>query len=913
MKRIKKILKVTLITLLVLIALLFTLPIVFKGKIIALVKKEINKNLTAKVDFKDVDISFFRHFPKVAVALKDVQVIGTGIFEGDTLFTTEKLDASVNIMSIIKGKDMTIYSLIAESPRIHAIVNKEGFANWDIIKPTPPSTPEPDDIPFKLELKSYEVRNAFISYDDEQAGINSEIVDLDHKGSGDFTADEFTLKTSTEAAAFNFTSAGVPFFVNTKTAIDAAIDINNKTNTYSFNTDNIIFNDLKLSGKGIVSAIGDSAYNIDIDFKAPSTDFKHILSLIPTIYQKEFSKVKASGNAIFSGFVKGIYSNTQIPAYNVDLQVKDASFQYADLPKQVKNINFIGKFSNTDGKPDNMVIDIKDGHISIDNEPFDFRFLVMHPSTNMYVDAAAKGRLDLSKISQFMKLEPDTRLSGILNADLNVKGNVADIEQQNYDRFTAGGIINLSNFLYTAKDYPTGVRIHNLASGFTPSKVNITSLNGQYLSANFTGSGYINNLLSYLLKDKPLAANMVVNADKINLNDWMGTSTDAADSKNSEASQPFIVPGNLNINLTTKVGNLYYDKFDLSNLSGNLSISNETVVLKDVAGNALDGNMKINGSYSTLESKKKPAISLQYDVGGIDIQKAFYAFNTVQKLMPIGKFLAGKLTSRLDMKGLVGENMMPDISSLTGNGNLLLLEGVLSKFAPLEKIASTLQVKALEKISLRDIKNYFEFSNGKMLVKPFNVNLGNINMEVGGLQGFDQTMDYVINLKLPRSLMGTSANQMVDNLFNKINSKGIPLKPSETVNLKLGLGGTFKAPTLKVDLKGTAETITDQLKAQVTDFVKTKLDSAKAVVKDTIAAIKKQALEKAKEELLKKITGNKNKPVIVDSSKTLPADTLRTEAPPAKKPTEEPIKGILKNIFNKQKPKEPVKDTSKKE
>jgi hypothetical protein len=40
--------------------------------------------------------------------------------------SAKRIDAAVNIMSVIKGKDMTIYSVAAESPRIHAIVNKEG-------------------------------------------------------------------------------------------------------------------------------------------------------------------------------------------------------------------------------------------------------------------------------------------------------------------------------------------------------------------------------------------------------------------------------------------------------------------------------------------------------------------------------------------------------------------------------------------------------------------------------------------------------------------------------------------------------------------------------------------------------------------------------------------------------------------
>ena len=66
----KKILKITGITIRVLLVILFTAPYIFKGNIIKIVKKEINNSVPAKVDFTDLDLSFFRRFPRVAVALE---------------------------------------------------------------------------------------------------------------------------------------------------------------------------------------------------------------------------------------------------------------------------------------------------------------------------------------------------------------------------------------------------------------------------------------------------------------------------------------------------------------------------------------------------------------------------------------------------------------------------------------------------------------------------------------------------------------------------------------------------------------------------------------------------------------------------------------------------------------------------
>ncbi|GAB2815393.1 hypothetical protein [Ferruginibacter profundus] len=895
MKKFKKILKIFLISLVVLIALAFAAPYLFKSQIVAFVKKEINNNLTAKVDFKDVDISFFRHFPKVAVGLDKLQVIGTGPFAEDTLLSAERIDAAVNIMSIIKGKNMTIYSVFAESPRIHAIVNKDGVANWDIIKPDTTAKKEGEEKPFALQLNNYEISNAYISYKDEPGAMSSEIFNLNHSGSGDFTSDKFTLKTATKADAVTFTYGGIPFLANAKTVVDANVEIDNKQNTYTYNTDNISVNDLKISSNGVIKNLNDKGYDMDIKFKAPSTDFKNILSLIPAVYKNDFDKIKTSGNAIFSGFVKGVYNDVTMPAYHVDMEVKNGFFQYADLPKPVQNINFKAQVDNKDGQTDNTIVNVENGHIEMDKEPFDFRLLVKNPVSNMFVDAAAKGKLDLSKVAQYVKLEKDTRLAGLLNADVSVKGNVSDIEKQQYEKFSAAGTVGLNDFLYVARDYPTGVKINSLLTSFTPKQIDISNLNGQYMSTNFNGTGQINNLLNYLFQNKPLQASLNVNADKLNLNDWMGTSADTTTT--GPAAAPFAVPANLNITLQTKVDKVHYDKTDIDNLTGTLLINNETVFIKDVKGNALDGTLGVNGQYSTLQSKAKPDIALDYAVTGVDVQKTFYAFNTVQKLMPIGKFIAGKLTSQMTVKGKLGDNMMPDMNSLTGNGNLLLIQGFLSKFAPLDKIASTLNVKALEQVSLKDVKNYFEFSNGKVLIKPFAFKVSGIDMEIGGLQGFDQSLDFIVNMKLPRALMGAQGNQLVNNLVTQINSKGVPVQVGETVNLNLKLGGFIKSPTVKTDLKQGAANLADQMKQQVTDFAKAKIDSTKLAVtnavKDTVKSLKNQALNAAKDELAKQLGGDKN--TVADSTKTKPN-------------AKESLKGLMNGLLKKK-----VKDTATKQ
>jgi hypothetical protein len=225
-----------------------------------------------------------------------------------------------------------------------------------------------------------------------------------------------------------------------------------------------------------------------------------------------------------------------------------------------------------------------------------------------------------------------------------------------------------------------------------------------------------------------------------------------------------------------------------------------------------------------------------------------------------------------------------------------LIEGLLKNFAPVEKLAAALQIDRLKSISIKDFKNYIEFANGKVLVKPFNLKVEDIEMQIGGMHGFDQSLDYIIEMKVPRKYLGTEGNNLVNGLITQATSKGIPVKLSDMVDLSVKMGGSITNPSIKIDLQKVVGDASDELKEQAKDFAQQKIDSAKARAKDSLNVIKDKVEDKAKEKILEQVFGK-------DTTKTNnPADT-------SKKKTD-PLKDKLKNIFIK--PKKPAVDTTKK-
>jgi hypothetical protein len=97
MKIFKRLLLIAVVFLVLVLGAAAAFPFVFKDEILAAVKKEINVNLTAKVDFEDVNLSLFRHFPHVSVGLENYSVTGTDVFDKITLAKGELLDVEVDL------------------------------------------------------------------------------------------------------------------------------------------------------------------------------------------------------------------------------------------------------------------------------------------------------------------------------------------------------------------------------------------------------------------------------------------------------------------------------------------------------------------------------------------------------------------------------------------------------------------------------------------------------------------------------------------------------------------------------------------------------------------------------------------------------------------------------------------------
>jgi hypothetical protein len=292
----------------------------------------------------------------------------------------------------------------------------------------------------------------------------------------------------------------------------------------------------------------------------------------------------------------------------------------------------------------------------------------------------------------------------------------------------------------------------------------------------------------------------------------------------------WVVPDNIDFTIHMEAGQFHFDNLDLHNLSANLKVSDQTAHLLEVKANGLDGEICLDGTYSTLENKENPDFALNYDVNALDVQKTFFAFNTIRKIMPVAKFISGNINAHMSLNGRLNNDMTTDLRSLYGEGQVELLTGTMKEFGPMEKLSQSLDIAGLKDVPMQNVKAEFSFKAGRVAVSTFFVQTGNMEMVIGGSHGFDQSVDYGISLKVPRSQLGNKGSKFVKHIVEQAAVKGIPVKLMDAVSMSVQICGAINSPDVREDMDATVDHAATDLKKEIDDFVNAKLDSARQIL-----------------------------------------------------------------------------------
>lgn len=849
----KKLFKIVGLTILFILLLLILIPIIFKGKILETVKTQINNNVNAKVEFEDLKLSLLRGFPYAYIALEDLSVSGVDKFEGDTLLRFNSFSIKTDLISAIKMENIDIRAIILENPVISARVLKDGTPNWDIVKADTSEVAEPEDTTatempdFNVELNKFEISSAYIYFVDESTNMTADIENLNFLMKGDMSKDFTTLDISSSVNIITVVNMGIAYLKNASMNLDVAVDADMVNNKYTLRENSFKLNELGLNWNGEIE-MNDESTRVDISFTSLETSFKSVLSMVPAVYMNDFPDVAAGGSFNFSGFVKGVYTDEVMPSASLDFVINDGMFKYPDLPSAVENINMDMHAFYNGVEPDSTTVDVNKFHMDIAGNPVDFELNVKTPTSDPWVNGLVKTNLNLESFKDVVPLE-NTEYKGIIDANVDFLGNLSSLENERYDEFKFDGRVILKDIYYSSPDVPQPVAISSSELIFSPAYLDLKSFNMKMGASDFQLSGKIADFMGFALKDETLKADFAFFSNSINVNEFL-TETPGEEVEQAEdtvALTVFEVPGNIHFFLSTRINDLLYDNIQISNITGVIEILNNAAYLNNLKMSLLDGTIIMNGEYNTLDLES-PFMEFGLDVNNIDIQQTAVTFATVDKFVPVAKSARGKVTAGIEFTSFLQDDMTPEMNSIVGGGRLQSKQVSVSNPPAISKVGDKLGIDKYREVTFDDIDISFEIREGRVYVEPFSTSFGSTDVTIQGDQGIDQTMNYTMAFEVPKSSLGSAADQVMGNLQSAASDAGIDLGSSPNLNILAKVTGEFGDPDVSFSMRQGEQSMQEAVKEQVKAEVKEKVEEVKTEVKDKASEEAQKMIAKAERE-----------------------------------------------------------------
>ena len=866
----RRILKWTGITFLVLLLLIIAAPFIFKGKIIRLVKEQANNNLNAVIDFDedDVEISLLTTFPNFSITLKNFKVDGKDKFEGVNLADIKALTAKVNVWDVVGGSSIAVKKIELVEPNINVLVLEDGSANYDIAIPDTTAVEEESGDPFKFALEEYIISGGNITYDDRSLATYVNMTNLNLNGAIEIDGDAYTFISDLKSDEFTIKYDDVAYLNKTKADVQSNLVIEMPADTpmkFIFKENEIKLNNFKLDTDGNF-IMADDHYDMDITFDAGKSTFKDLLSLIPTPYAVDMGDIDATGKLALNGAAKGKYSDTEIPGFDINLDIDKARIQYPDVPKAIENLNVKTNIKRSAGADlDNLILNVTSLTAAFAGNSLDASLLVKNPMSDPDLSAKLISDINLETLKEVMPMAEGESYSGTINSDINIAGRMSSIENEQYDKFNATGDLSILNMKYASADLPDPVQIDSMLFKFSPQNLDLANFKAKMGETEIHADGKIDNYIAYYFKEELLKGHFNVAVNKLDLDKLMATDgteteeTSTATVEGDTTSYGVIpIPGNIDFDLKSSLGQVIYSGLPIDNIKGDVRILDKTAELTNLSMNALGGEIILNGKYDT-KNEQTPKIAMNYNLKSIDIKQASEAFVTVEKLAPIAKHCTGKISSEFSMVTDLNGNMEPVYNSISGEGNMSSNKVYIEGFEPLNKLAANLKMEKLAKQTIDNVKMSFKFAEGKIHYDESPVKLGKIKSTIGGSTSFEQDIDYKMNMFIPKSELPSSAIMAAEKAMGTAGNLGIDLGtlPNE-IPVKVKMLGKVQNPKITTDLQEQLLSLSGNL----TDKLKEKLN-------ETVDSVKQEVIEKVEEkidEVKEDVTEQVNK-IMADAEK----------------------------------------------
>ncbi len=793
---IKRTLIVSGLLLLLFCTLAAAMTYIFGDQLIERFVAEANKRIDTPVQTGIIEVSWWEKFPHISIALRDVIIDGSLPGPTDTLGIAESIYCTFNAWDLALG-NWEVDQIHMENGRLFLVYTELGDNNYTIIAKD--TSKIPSGVGFNLEkIKLQDVDLTYLDLRrDQEYQLQLEEIEASLKSASQLY--HITVQGGVKSHSFRVKDR--MYMEDKEMLLDSKIVYHEPIKKWEFGDTEIAINNSDFSVSGWYQ--GTDSSQIDMKISGKNTNIQTILSLLPPEISHTYSAYKSKGQIYFTTELRGEVGENQSPEINIDFGCKQASFFHPEYQKGINNVNLTGNYYSPRAHDLSTArLSLKDINGSMESRSFQGN-LTIRNLQNYEILGDFKGTLDLQSWQKFLPKGKVTSASGTMTLDVSFDGPVKYLKSSKaVDNFKTSGEVALKDLSFNLSKNSLPFRDFQGHFLFNGRDLAISDFSGHIGNSDFLINGLFRNIIAFLFsKNQPISIEADLKAQNVDLDELLTGSTKAPDVTvvGNQSYTSFEISPRLALNFNCGIEHLKFRRFRGRELKGQLDIADQVALGKDLSVQTLGGEIKLSVEVNG-KSKNNLKVQTRSSYDGIHIDSLFYVFENFNQDFLEDRHLKGQAYAEIDTYMAFDNYLRFKSDQLVVDAGLIIENGELNNFAPMQKLASFVKRKSLANMTFGDLKNDIHIED-RLIHLPNMVVQSNVTtIMVNGTHSFDQNIDYRLKVPLQSNVVDK------DSYYGALEDDGL------NTNLYLKIVGTTKEYRIAYDKEAVKNKIKEDLR-----------------------------------------------------------------------------------------------------
>ncbi len=843
-KKLFKIIAIIAATLLLLSVLLSALFVhLYQDEIKAYSITQINKQLDAKVEVKNISLSLWSQFPRASLHFEAVKIITQNAEKTKNYeaISANSIYLSFNIWDLI-DHNYKLQQVILKGARLNLLIEENGSHNMHFIKET-----NSDSSQFFLNLNLVRFKNSKFHYINHATHQELEIDIENLKLGGIFQNELFDVDIETQANILYFKTFDHNMVTNNSFDLSTRLSINLQHQSYELSKAHIVFQGIDLDLDGQFKML-EQGIAIKANLNAAKQRIEDIIDHIPSENRSLFEKYNPTGWISLKVNIDGELAPKKTPLFQIDASVSQLAGQWPQSDLKIKNTQF--KLSYTNGKEHNILTSTLE--ITQLQSKNDFGNIQgsIHVSQLLkpHIKYTLNGQLDLEQLQNLLKLDTLEEASGKLSLQSSgVIQLVNDSTTQTFkiESFEGQHPFELLQGHIKFKGAQWAFKQVYIKGQLLNNQLQLSDLRFESPKGKWTGNIEVFNL--------PFTQNS--NPDKLIVQGSLDITASDLDEilmafPSSTSSGDSRFPNQLSVSLGLKIKTFSLLQLQAENISTQLQFSNQKLSLQSlkcqVMKGSIAGDFIIDGSVN-----QRFQLIASGNLQNIDVSTVFKQFNNFDQQIIKSDNIKGLLTSDFALKCDFDAQWNFLSPTLLLDANMQMSQGELINVQSLNALKSYTKIKDFSHIRFSKLQNTISIANSIIKIPQMEIKSDVMNIQLQGTHNFENAYEYHFVVLLSE-VLGRKYEKSLETEYGELVND-----PSGLTKLFLhlkGKGDQFEVSLDRIGFKQKIASDFKQEKSSLKEALAKEFNGAK-VEQDSIQKEVKKQKNLEKEQLKKQEEG----------------------------------------------------------